>query len=81
MKPGQRNLITDVGGLKVGHACHAAAKTGTTVILTDKPATASVAIHGGAPGTRDTAMLEPHQTVDSVNAIALSGGSAFGLDA
>lgn len=81
MKPGPRNLITDVAGLKVGHAQDPHVKTGTTVLLPDEPMVASVAIQGGAPGTRDTALLEPDQTVERIDALVLSGGSAFGLDA
>ncbi|MBO6758948.1 MAG: P1 family peptidase [Roseibium sp.] len=78
---GPRNLITDVPGLKVGNAEDAGLKSGATVILPDEPAVASVAIHGGAPGTREIALLEPEQTVEKVDAIVLAGGSAFGLDA
>ena len=76
-----RNLITDVPGLSVGSAEDPVLKSGVTVLLPDEPAVASVAIHGGAPGTRDTALLEPDQTVEKVDALVLSGGSAFGLDA
>jgi L-aminopeptidase/D-esterase-like protein len=79
--PGPRNLITDVPGLKVGNASDPALKSGATVILPDEPAIASVAIHGGAPGTREIALLEPEQTVDKIDAVVLAGGSAFGLDA
>ncbi len=81
MKSGPKNLITDVAGLKVGHAHDARIKTGTTVLLPDEPIVASVAIQGGAPGTRDTALLEPDQTLEKIDALVLSGGSAFGLDA
>ncbi|MEP3278179.1 MAG: P1 family peptidase [Stappiaceae bacterium] len=81
MKQGPKNLITDVPGLKVGNAHNAHFKTGTTVLLPDEPITASVAIHGGAPGTRDAALLEPDHTLEKVDALVLSGGSAFGLDA
>ena len=76
-----RNLITDVPGLSVGWADDLDLKSGVTVILPDQPAVASVAIHGGAPGTREIALLEPEQTVEAVDAIVLAGGSAFGLDA
>lgn len=81
MRHGPLNLITDVPGLKVGNAQNAALKSGATVLLPDSPAVASVAIHGGAPGTREIALLEPEQTVATVDAIVLAGGSAFGLDA
>ena len=75
-----RNLLTDVPGLRVGHAGDAGLASGLTAIVFDRPATASIAIHGGAPGTRDTALLDPEMTVDAVDALVLSGGSAFGLD-
>ena len=74
------NLITDVPGLLVGHAHDAGLASGVTCVLFEAAATASMAIHGGAPGVRDTALLEPDMTVDGVNALVLSGGSAFGLD-
>ncbi|MDA4848213.1 P1 family peptidase [Hoeflea poritis] len=80
-KTGPRNLITDVGGLLVGNAQDARLKSGVTAIVCQDDAVASVQVLGGAPGTRDTDLLEPHNTVERVNAIALSGGSAFGLDA
>jgi len=78
---GLRNLITDVPGIKVGNAEDRGLKSGATVILPDESVVASVAIHGGAPGTREIALLEPEQTVEKVDAIVLAGGSAFGLDA
>lgn len=76
-----RNLITDVAGLRVGNAHDAALASGVTVALFDEPAVASYSVMGGAPGTRDTDLLEPDKVASSVNAIVLSGGSAFGLDA
>lgn len=76
-----KNLITDVAGVKVGHADDVRAASGATAIVFDDPAVASIAILGGAPGTRDTALLEPEMTVERIDAIILSGGSAFGLDA
>ena len=78
---GSRNLITDVAGLKVGNAQNDAIKTGTTVLVGDKPFTASVHVMGGAPGTKETDLLAPDKTVEQVDALVLSGGSAFGLDA
>ncbi|MEP3045803.1 MAG: P1 family peptidase [Roseibium sp.] len=78
---GRRNLITDVPGLKVGNASDQELKSGATVLVPDEAAVASVAIHGGAPGTREIALLEPEQTVEKIDAIVLAGGSAFGLDA
>ncbi len=81
MTPGARNLITDVPGLLVGNASSAAMKTGTTVLGADKPFTASVSVLGGAPGTRETDLLAPDKSVAQVDALVLSGGSAYGLDA
>jgi L-aminopeptidase/D-esterase-like protein len=79
-RAGPTNLLTDVEGLKVGNASDAALKSGVTVILCDEPAVAAVQVLGGAPGTRETDLLEPHNSVETINAIVLSGGSAFGLD-
>lgn len=76
-----RNLITDVEGLSVGNAHDARVASGVTVVVFDRPTAASVAILGGGPGTRDTSLLEPEMTVEAIDALALSGGSAFGLDA
>jgi D-aminopeptidase len=76
-----RNLITDVRGVSVGNAHDAPAATGVTVALFDRPTIASASVLGGAPGTRDTALLEPGMTIEHVDAIALSGGSAWGLGA
>ena len=81
MKPGPKNLITDVPGLRVGNAQDDALKSGTTVVSSDLPFTASVHVMGGAPGTRETDLLAPDKTVAAVDALVLSGGSAFGLDA
>lgn len=75
------NLITDVPGLMVGNAHEAGIASGVTVVVFDAPAAACVAIHGGGPAVRDTALLEPQASVETVDAIVLSGGSAFGLDA
>ena len=81
MVPGPRNLITDVPGLLVGNAEDAVIKSGSTVLLSDRPFTAAVHVMGGAPGTRETDLLAPDKTVQQVDALVLSGGSAFGLDA
>lgn len=78
---GARNLITDVAGLRVGNAADSGLKSGVTALLCDEPTVASVQVLGGAPGTRETDLLEPHNTVEAVHAVVLSGGSAFGLDA
>src|SRR5579885_2904587 len=76
-----RNSITDIAGVSVGHAGDAKLGSGSTVVLFDKPVVASVDVRGGGPGTRETALLDPAQTVEGIDAIVLSGGSAFGLDA
>ncbi|MGO4387099.1 P1 family peptidase [Microvirga sp. 2YAF29] len=76
-----RNLITDVAGLRVGNAHDEALASGVTAVLFDEPAVASYAVNGGAPGTRDTDLLEPDKVVPGINGVVLSGGSAFGLDA
>jgi len=73
--------ICDVGGVKVGHFTDSRRPTGCTVILTEEGATAGVDVRGSAPGTRETDLLNPLNTVEQVHAILLSGGSAFGLDA
>lgn len=78
---GKRNLITDVAGLRVGNAQDDHIKTGATVLVADRPFTASFHVMGGAPGTRETDLLAPDKTVQQVDALVLSGGSAFGLDA
>ena len=80
-KPGLRNLITDVAGLSVGSAQDYFIKTGSTVLVGNAPFTASVHVMGGAPGTKETVLLAPDKTVDQIDALVLSGGSAFGLDA
>lgn len=81
MTAGPRNLITDVAGLKVGNAEDERLRSGVTVILAEQPFCAAVDIRGGAPGTRDVAVLEPENLVAAINGICLSGGSAFGNDA
>src|SRR5262245_40213798 len=75
-----RNLITDVAGIKVGNADDGRLASGVTAILFDPPAAAAVDVRGGAPGTRETDLLDAHRTVEQVDAVVLSGGSAFGLD-
>jgi D-aminopeptidase len=76
-----RNLITDVAGVLVGQADDARLASGVTAIVFEEPAVAAVDVRGGAPGTRETDLLEPHRTVERIDAVVLSGGSAFGLDA
>lgn len=73
--------ITDVSGLRVGHFTDSRRPTGCTVVLFDRASPAGVDVRGSAPGTRETDLLNPINTVQSVNAILLTGGSAYGLDA
>ena len=81
MRPGPKNLITDIPGLRVGNAQDAGLRSGVTVLTADRPFTAAVHLMGGAPGTRETDLLAPDRLVQEVDALFLSGGSAFGLDA
>jgi len=76
-----RNLITDVAGVTVGHADDARLASGVTAIVFDEPAVASIDVRGGGTGTRESVLLDPSMTVERIDAIALAGGSAFGLDA
>lgn len=74
-------MIDSIPGLRVGHVTHEAARTGCTVVLVDVPVVASGEVRGGAPATREFALLDPLATVESIDAVMLSGGSAFGLAA
>jgi len=77
----RNNAITDVPGIEVGQAQDDEALTGCTVVLCRKGAVGGVDVRGGAPGTRETDLLNPINLVDKVHAVVLAGGSAFGLDA
>src|SRR6478609_6574861 len=77
----RRNLLTDVAGIAVGQVEDLRLGSGVTAIVFDRPTIAAVSVLGGAPGGRDTDMLALQSTVEAVDAIVLSGGSAFGLDA
>ena len=79
--PGSKNLITDVSGVQVGHAEDYKIGTGVTVITGDNPFSAAVDVRGGGPGTRETDMLSLENSIGRADAIVLSGGSAYGLDA
>lgn len=81
MRVGQRNALTDVAGLKVGNAQDEMLKSGVTVVTADAPFVVGVHVMGGAPGTRETDLLAPDRSVEAVDALVLSGGSAFGLAA
>ncbi|MCP3445383.1 P1 family peptidase [Bradyrhizobium sp. CCGUVB14] len=76
-----KNLLTDIAGVRVGHAHDAKLASGTTAIVFDQPAVAAIDVRGGGPGTREDTMLDLASTQDRVDAIALSGGSAFGIEA
>ena len=76
-----KNLLTDIAGVRVGHADDARLASGVTAVIFDKPAVASIDVRGGGPGTREGALLQLDSTVEAVDAIALAGGSALGLDA
>lgn len=81
LRPGPRNLITDVDGILVGNAEDQRLRSGVTVLLCESPSVASGDVRGGAPGTRETDLLDPASRNDRIDAICLSGGSAFGLSA
>jgi L-aminopeptidase/D-esterase-like protein len=76
-----KNLLTDISGVRVGHADDAALASGVTAVIFDEPAVAAIDVRGGGPGTREGALLDLANTVDRIDAIALAGGSAFGLEA
>lgn len=76
-----KNLLTDIAGVRVGHAQDSKIASGTTAIIFDEPAVAAIDVRGGGPGTREDALLDLATTVERVDAIALSGGSAFGIEA
>ena len=76
-----KNLLTDIAGVRVGHADDEALASGVTAVVFDRPAVAAIDVRGGGPGTREGALLDPVNVVEKIDAIALSGGSAFGLEA
>src|SRR5664279_4578321 len=76
-----KNLLTDIAGVRVGHADDKALASGVTAVIFDKPAVAAIDVRGCGPGTRESALLDPANTVERIDAIALAGGSAFGLEA
>lgn len=80
-KPGTKNLITDVDGIKIGNAEDERAMTGVTAIIPDTSAVTGVDVRGGGPGTRETEVLNPDCLVERVEGIVLSGGSVYGLEA
>jgi L-aminopeptidase/D-esterase-like protein len=76
-----KNLLTDIPGVRVGHADDQRLASGVTAVVFDRPAVAAIDVRGGGPGTREGALLDLANTVERIDAIALGGGSAFGLDA
>src|SRR3954470_6385846 len=76
-----KNLLTDIAGVRVGHADDARLASGVTAVIFDAPAIAAIDVRGGGPGIRDGAVLDLGNTVEQIDAIALAGGSAFGLEA
>ena len=80
-KPGSKNLITDVKNLFIGNSENELINTGSTILSCSDRFTASYRVLGGAPGTRETDLLEPDKLVEKIDALVLSGGSAFGLEA
>src|ERR1700674_522794 len=76
-----KNLLTDIAGVRVGHADDKALASGVTAVIFDKPAVAAIDVRGGGPGTREGALLDLANTVERIDAVALGGGSAFGLEA
>jgi L-aminopeptidase/D-esterase-like protein len=76
-----KNLLTDIPGVRVGHADNAQLASGVTAVVFDSPTVAAIDVRGGGPGTREGAVLDLANTVERIDAIALGGGSAFGLEA
>ena len=74
------NLLTDIAGVRVGHAGDAVLASGVTAVIFDQPVVAAMDVRGGGPGTREGALLDLANTIEKIDAIALSGGSAFGLE-
>ena len=77
----QKITFTDIDDIKVGHAHNLDAGMGCTVVICEKGATAGIDVRGGAPGTRESDLLNPINLVEKIHAVLLAGGSAFGLDA
>src|SRR6202046_2521902 len=80
-RPGARNLITDVPGLRVGHGADERARTGVTALLCAADWAAGIDVRGGGPGIRESEALAPENLVGRAHAIVLAGGSVFGLAA
>ena len=76
-----KNLLTDISGVRVGHANDKTVASGVTAVIFDRPAVAAIDVRGGGPGTREGSLLDLANTVERIDALALAGGSAFGLEA
>src|SRR5258705_10643118 len=76
-----KNLLTDIAGVRFGHADDAKLASGVTAVIFDRPAVAALDVRGGGPGTREGALLDPANTVERIDALPLGGGSALGLQA
>ena len=81
MRAGPNNSLADIAGITVGNAQDTALKSGVTAVIFSEPCIASASVLSGAPGTRETDLLQPENSVEEIDALVLSGGSAFGLDA
>ena len=76
-----KNLLTDISGVRVGHANDKTVASGVTAVIFDTPVVAAMDVRGGGPGIREGSLLDPVSMVERIDAIALAGGSAFGLEA
>src|ERR1700756_1415593 len=76
-----KNLLTDIAGVRVGHADDKALASGVTAVMFVSPVVTAIDVRGGGPGTREGALVDVANTVERIEAIALAGGSAFGLEA
>src|SRR5437660_10621765 len=76
-----KNLLTEIAGVRVGHADDKTVASGATAVIFDKPAVAAIDVRGGGPGTREDALLDLANTVERIDALVLAGGSALGLEA
>src|ERR1700760_2238622 len=76
-----KNLLTDIAGVRVGHADDVALASGVTAVIFDSPAVAAIDVRGGGPGTREGSLLDLANTVERIGGLTLGGGSAFGLEA
>src|SRR5258705_5493871 len=76
-----KNLLTDISGVRVGHADDSRVASGATAVIFDKPAVAAIDVGGGGPGIREGALLDLANTVERIDALVVAGGPAFGIEA